>query len=83
MTLGIQHKFFNKRLIVSFNAIDPIKAQKFVTYTYGAKFTSENYNSTRTRNFRVAISYQLNKVSQKSKLSEKQKNALLKKVQSQ
>jgi hypothetical protein len=81
MNLGIQHKFFNKRLIVSFNAIDPIKAQKFVTYTYGAKFSSENYNSTRTRNFRIGVSYQLNKVVQKSKLSEKKKNNLLQKVQ--
>ncbi|HEX8462531.1 MAG TPA: outer membrane beta-barrel family protein, partial [Segetibacter sp.] len=81
MNLGIQHKFFNKRLIVSFNAIDPFTAQKFVTYTYGAKFTSENYNSTRTRNFRIAVSYQLNKVAQKSNLSDKQKKELLKKVQ--
>jgi len=76
MNLGIQRKFFNKRLIVSFNAIDPIKVQKFVTYTYGTRFTLENYNSTNTRNFRIAVAYQLNKMVQK-KMSEKDKKKML------
>ncbi len=76
MNLGIQRKFFNKRLIVSFNAIDPIKVQKFVTYTYGTRFTLENHNSTNTRNFKIAVAYQLNKVVQK-KMSDKEKKKML------
>jgi ferric enterobactin receptor len=80
MNVGIQHKFFNKRLIVSFNAIDPIKVQKFVTYTYGANFNLENYNSTQTRNFRVSVSYQLNKMVQKKKISDKEKNNIINKI---
>ncbi len=79
MNLGIQRKFFNKRLIVSFNAIDPIKVQKFVTYTYGTRFTLENHNSTNTRNFRIAVAYQLNKVVQK-KMSDKEKKKMLDKL---
>jgi ferric enterobactin receptor len=80
MNVGIQHKFFNKRLIVSFNAIDPIKVQKFVTYTYGANFNLENYNSTQTRNFRITVSYQLNKMVQKKKISDKEKNNIINKI---
>lgn len=79
MNLGIQHKFFNKRVIVSLNAIDFIKKQKFVTYTYGSNFNLENYNSTNTRNFRLSISYQLNKVVKK-KMSEKEKQRILDKL---
>jgi hypothetical protein len=80
LNLGIQRKFFDKRVIVSFNAIDFITPQKFVTYTYGAKFNLENYNSTNTRNFRIAVAYQLNKVVQTKTLSEKEKKRLLDKL---
>jgi ferric enterobactin receptor len=79
MNLGVQRKFFNKRLIVSLTAIDPIKVQKFITYTYGTRFTLENYNSTNTRNFRVAVAYQLNKMQQK-KLTDKQKKDAINKL---
>jgi hypothetical protein len=79
MNLGIQHKFFNKRLMVSLNAVDFIRRQRFVTYTYGAKFNLENFNSTNTRNFRFSVAYQLNKVAQK-RMSEKEKSKLLDKL---
>lgn len=80
MNLGVQYRFFDRRLILSFNAIDPFTPQRFTNYTYGANFNLESFNSSNTRNFRVAISYQLNKVVQKSKLSEKDKKAALQKI---
>jgi hypothetical protein len=79
MNLGIQRKFLNKRLIGSFNIIDPLRVQKFTTYTYGTNFTLENFNSTNTRNFRISVSYQLNKPASK-KMSEKEKKMMLNKL---
>lgn len=80
MNLGVQHRFFERRLIVSFNAIDPFTTQRFTTYTYGANFNLESFNSSNTRNFRLSVSYQLNRVVQKSKLSEKDKKTALQKA---
>jgi ferric enterobactin receptor len=79
MNLGVQRKFFNRRLSVSFNAIDPFRVQQFTTYTYGSNFSVESFNSTNTRNFRIAVRYQLNKTV-KSKLSDKQKKQALDKL---
>lgn len=81
MNLGIQRKLFNKRVIASFNIVDPFRVQKFTTYTYGPNFTLENFNSSNTRNFRISVAYQLNKV-QKSKVSDKQKKEILNKLKS-
>lgn len=80
MTLGVQKKFFNKRLIVGFNAIDPFVVQRYTTYTYGTNFNIESFSSTQTRNFRVSVAYQLNKIVQKSKLTDKQKKEALDKL---
>ena len=82
MNIGVQRKFFNKRLNVSLNIIDPFRAQQFVNFTYGKHFLMESHNQTRTRNFRLAISYQLNKVVQKKAVSEKQKQDAIKKAKS-
>lgn len=80
MNLGVQHRFFDRRLILSFNAIDPFTPQRFTNYTYGANFNLESFNSSNTRNFRIAVSYQFNKIVQKSKLSAKDKKAALQKI---
>jgi len=80
MNFGVQRKFFDKRLIINFNIFDPFRRQQFITYTYGSNFNIENYSSTNTRNFRLAIAYQLNKLVQKSKISDKQKQEALKKL---
>ena len=80
MNLGVQHRFFDRRLILSFNAIDPFSPQRFTNYTYGTNFSLESFNSSNTRNFRIAVSFQLNKVVQKSTLSEKAKNKAIQKV---
>ncbi len=81
MNIGVQRKFFNKRLNVSLNIIDPFRPQQFTTFTYGRNFLLESHNQTRTRNFRVALSYQLNKVVQK-KITDKQKQDAINKVKS-
>ncbi len=80
MTLGVQKKFFNKRLIVGFNAIDPFVVQKYTTFTYGSNFNLESFNSTQTRNFRVSVAYQLNKIVTKSRITDKQKKEALEKM---
>lgn len=79
MNFGVQRRFFDRRLIVSFNAINPFSNQQYTTYTYGANFNIESFSSSNTRNFRLSVSYQLNKVIQKSSLSEKQKKAAVQK----
>ena len=83
MTLGVQRKFFDKRLILGFNVVDPIVMQQYTTFVYGSNFNLETFNSTQTRNFRITISYQLNKIIQKSKISENQKQQSLQKIKSQ
>ncbi|MFZ6024355.1 MAG: outer membrane beta-barrel protein [Bacteroidota bacterium] len=80
MNFGVQHRFFDRRLVVNFNAINPFTAQRYTTYTYGANFNLESFNSSNTRNFRLSVSYQLNRVVQKSKLSEKDKKTALQKA---
>ncbi len=80
MNLGVQRKFFNRRLTVSFNAIDPFRQQRFNTFTYGKNFVLESFNATQTRNFRLAVSYQLNKVVQKKAVSDKQKKDAIEKA---
>lgn len=78
--LGVQHKFMDRRLIVSLNLIDPFTPQRFLTYTYGANFNIESFSSTNTRNIRLSIAYQLNRMVQKSSLNDKQKKAILDKI---
>lgn len=81
MTLGIQRKFLNKRLIVGLTAIDPLGLQKYRAYTTGTNFVIESYSSGNTRNFRLTISYQLNKTMLKSNLNSRQKKESLDKLQ--
>ncbi|WP_439505638.1 outer membrane beta-barrel protein [Sediminibacterium sp.] len=75
--IGVQHKMFNRRLIVSFNAIDPFTPQELISITNGPRFQLESFSATRSRNYRISISYQLNRMVPKSSLSEKEKNKAL------
>jgi ferric enterobactin receptor len=77
MNVGVQRKFFNKRLSVSLNIIDPFTSQQFNSFTYGKNFQLESHNESRTRNIRLAISWQLNKVVQKRVVSDKQKKDII------
>jgi hypothetical protein len=80
LNLGVQRKFFDRRLIVGFNMIDPFTPQQYITVSKGKQFTIESVNATTTRNYRLSISYQLNKLVQKSTLTEKQKKEILDKL---
>jgi outer membrane receptor protein involved in Fe transport len=77
---GIQRKLFDRRLIIGFNIIDPFMVQQYVTVSQGPRFYIESVNNTVTRNYRFTISYQLNKIVQKSTLTDKQKKAALDKL---
>ena len=59
MNIGAQQKFFKKRLTVALNVIDPFRQQQNKVYTYGSNFTLESFSTTNTRNFRIAVSYNL------------------------
>ena len=61
MNIGIQRKFFAKKFIAAFNIIDPFHQQENRTFTYGSNFNLESFSTTRTRNFRIALSYVFNK----------------------
>ncbi|MET0466607.1 MAG: outer membrane beta-barrel protein [Chitinophagaceae bacterium] len=61
MNTGVQKKFFEKRLTVTLNMIDPFTQQRNRTFTYGPNFNLESYNTTTTRNFRLSLGYNLNK----------------------
>ncbi len=80
MNFGVLHRFFDRRLIVSLNVIDPFTIQQYTTYTYGSNFNIESFSSTNSRNFRVTVSYQLNRVVQKKVVSEQQKKAIVDKL---
>lgn len=80
MNLGFQYKFFDRRLIIGLNIADPIRSQAYYSNTYGSNFNIESYSSSNTRNFRITVAYQLNKLVQKNILSDKQKQAVLDKL---
>ncbi len=61
MNLGIQHKFFDKKFIVTLNISDPFIQQSYTSHTTGTNFNLESYNTTQTRNYRLTLSYDLNK----------------------
>ena len=76
MNLGIQRKFFQKRIIVTLNFVDPFRQQRNANSTYGSNFNLESYSTTNTRNYRVVLSYVF-----KKKAKATGKAALLKKLQ--
>ncbi len=57
MNLGVQGKFLNKKVIISFNAIDPFIQQENKTVAFGTNFILNNYSSTNTRNYKLTLSY--------------------------
>ena len=72
MNFGVQHKFINRRLVLGFNVADPFRTSQLRTYTYGTNFALESFNSTRTKNYRFTIAWQLNKNSTPKKPAGKQ-----------
>lgn len=65
MNLGIQRKLFHKKLTVTLNSIDPFVQQQNRNFTYGTNFTVESFSTTRTRNYRISVAYNFNKIPKK------------------
>lgn len=65
MNIGLQRKLLNKKLVITFNAIDPLMNQQRRVFTYGTNFNLESYSFTRTRNFRLSVGYNLSKTPRK------------------
>lgn len=61
MNIGIQRKLFNKKCIITFNAVDPFVQQQNRTFTFGPNFNLESFSQTQTRNYRLTLSYVFNK----------------------
>jgi ferric enterobactin receptor len=80
MNLGFMYRFFERRLMVGINLADPFRAQQYFSSVYGSNFTVESFSSSNTRNFRLTISYQLNKLVQKAALTNKQKQDAINKA---
>ncbi len=76
MNIGIQQKFFRKKITVTFNIIDPFRQQQNRNFTYGSNFNLESFSTTNTRNYRLVVSYTFKKKEKKSG-----REALLKKLQ--
>jgi len=62
MNMGVQRKFFDRKLIVTLNISDPFIQQHNLNHTYGTNFYQESYGTTQTRNFRLTLSYDLHHV---------------------
>lgn len=80
MSISAMHKFFNKRMIISIAAIDPFGLQKYNGFVYGTNFNIESHSESNTQNFRLSVSYQINKTMIRSKLDDKQKKEALDKL---
>ena len=60
----IQRKFLDKKLIVTFNIIDPF-LQETKNFTYGTNFTLQSFSTAQTRNFRLSVGYNFTKTAKK------------------
>lgn len=76
--IGMQTKYFNKRVILSLNLIDIFAQQQYNNFTTGPNFTVQSVNNSNTRNVRVAISYNLNK--NRASISNKQRKQIIENV---
>ena len=65
MNLGVQKKFFHKKLIITLNAIDPFSQQQNRNFTYGTNFNLQSFSTTQTRNYRLSLAYNFTKVAKK------------------
>lgn len=61
MNIGIVQRFLKKKLALSLSVVDPFRQQQNRFFTYAGNFNFESYNTTKTKNFRIAVSYILSK----------------------
>lgn len=64
MNVGVQRKFFAKKLTITINIIDPF-VQENRSYTYGTNFNLQSYSTAQTRNFRLSAGYNFTKAAKK------------------
>jgi hypothetical protein len=65
MNIGLQARFFRKKMTATLNMIDPFLQQENRTFTYGTNFILEGYSSTQTKNYRLTLGYSLSKKQKK------------------
>ena len=61
MNIGVQQKLFKKKLVLALSMIDPFREQQNKYFTYASNFNIESYSTTRTKNFRLSLSYMFSK----------------------
>ena len=71
MNIGLQAKTFKKKLVFTFNIIDPFIQQQNRVFTYGTNFNLESYSTTQTRNFRLTVAYNFSKQKKKATATNK------------
>lgn len=71
MNVGIQKKFFKKKLTATINFIDPFRNQQTNSYTYGKNFEVYSFTGTRTKNYRFSLGYSLTKLPKKKTIPKK------------
>ena len=54
---GGQYRFWKRKLSATAQVVDPFIQQTYVTVTEGVNFRTESRNLTRTRNYRLTLSY--------------------------
>ena len=57
MSMGVQQKLFKKKMVLALSVIDPFRQQQNKNFTYASNFNLESYSNTKTKNFRIALSY--------------------------
>jgi len=65
MNIGVQQKFFKKKMVLALSMIDPFRQQQNKVFTYAPNFNLESYSTTKTKNFRIAVSYLFSKKAKK------------------
>lgn len=57
MNIGVQKKFFKKKMVATINMIDPIIQQTYQNTTTGTNFMVFSEGTTEARNFRLTLAY--------------------------
>jgi hypothetical protein len=61
MNLGVQRKFFQKNLSISFNIVDPFHQQQNKNFIQAPNYNLESFSTGNSRNYRLAAGYTFKK----------------------
>lgn len=67
MNLAIQHKLFQRHLIITLNVADPFIQQEYTSHTHGPNFNVDAWSASHTRNYRLTLSYDWNRTIEKGR----------------